>query len=425
MRRSYQLKNSDGTTVLVNSSGEPLITFASEKPSTLHITYHNANIDKEHLLMAAVEAFGEIHEAFIECGTNSELRLCRERLVELAANGFTSDSRKSFGMDWADLERQSIQSNRGYYYHADVPAEEFLSAAVSLHEALLREHSGECRYIVCFDSGGLSLEAVEKGLDIFGVSDCVQWLANDDEKRALIDIWVFPIDEKDKAQVWEGISHSEEGAKIDRPKKSSARMSAETLISRNVVLMWEFSIETPEDLKKALGDRYHNQEIRKALMDRLSEKDRILLRDFYYHDCPAGLDRRPACIKVTIDWAHSKMWIPKDRDYIQTIKAEFDRIKLRVTFKCQTQQGTQITIKASLDEAFAEKFFSLADSAWWEEPEMHSGINAFDADRFSVKCVFGEGSIRQSSGNHPDYHPYGELYELARHLFSHLCEALQ
>ena len=165
-------------------------------------------------------------------------------------------------------------------------------------------------------------------------------------------------------------------------------MSAETLIARNAELMREFSIETPDDLKKALGDRCRKQEFRKALMDRLSEKDRILLRDFYYHNCPAGLDRRPACIKVTIDWAHSKMWIPKDRDYIQTIKAEFDRIKLRVTFKCKTQQGTQITIKASLDEAFAEKFFSLADSAWWEDPEMISGINAFDADRFSVKCVF-------------------------------------
>lgn len=208
------------------------------------------------------------------------------------------------------------------------------------------------------------------------------------------------------------------------PKKTNARMSAETLISRNGELMREFSIETPEDLKKALGDRYHNQELRKALMDRLSDKDRILLRDFYYHDCPAGLDRRPACIKVTIDWAQSDVWIPKDRDYIQTTKAEFDRIKLRVTFKCQTQQGTQVTFKASLDEAFAEEFFSLADSAWWEDPEMHSGVNAFDADRFSVKCVFGEGSIRRSVGNHPDYHPYGELYDLARHLFSQLCEAL-
>ncbi len=202
-------------------------------------------------------------------------------------------------------------------------------------------------------------------------------------------------------------------------------MSAETLIARNGELMRELSIETPEDLKKALGDQYHNQELRKALMDRLSEKDRILLRDFYYHDCPAGLDRFPACIKVTIDWAQSDVWIPKERDYIQTTKAEFERIKLRVTIKCQTQQGTQVTFKASLDEAFAEEFFSLAESAWWEDPEMHSGVNAFDADRFSVKCVFGEGRIRQSSGNHPDYHPYGELYDFARRLFSQLCEALR
>ena len=173
------------------------------------------------------------------------------------------------------------------------------------------------------------------------------------------------------------------------PKKTGARMSAETLIARNAKLMREFSIETTEDLIKALGDRYCN-EVRKALMDRLSDKDRILLRDFYYHNCPAGLDRRPACVKVTIDWAHSKMWIPKDRDYIQTIKAEFDRIKLRVTFKCQTQQGTQVTFKASLDEAFAEEFFSLADSAWWEDPKMHSGINAFDAfdDEFRITTVF-------------------------------------
>ena len=211
---------------------------------------------------------------------------------------------------------------------------------------------------------------------------------------------------------------------MDKPKQTGARMSAETLIARNAKLMREFSIETPEDLKEALGDRYHNQEIRKALMDRLSEKNRILLRDFYYHNCPAGLDRFPACVKVTIDWAQSDVWNPKDRDYIQTTKAEFDRIKLRVTFKCQTQRGTQITFKVSLDEAFAEEFFSLADSAWWEDPEMLSGVNAFDADRFSVKCVFGEGSIRQSAGNHPDYHPYGELHDLMQHMFSRLRKTL-
>ena len=204
------------------------------------------------------------------------------------------------------------------------------------------------------------------------------------------------------------------------PKKTDARMSAETLIARNGELMREFSIETPEDLKEALGDRYHNHEVRKALMDRLSDKDRILLRDFYYHNCPAGLARRPACIKVTIDWAQSDVQIPKDRDYILTKKAEFDRIKLCVTFKCQTQRGTQITFKASLDETFAEEFFSLADSAWWEDPEMLSGVNAFDADRFSVKCDFGDGSIRRSVGNHPDYHPYGELKHLMEMLFSQL-----
>ena len=179
---------------------------------------------------------------------------------------------------------------------------------------------------------------------------------------------------------------------MDKPKQTGARMSAETLIARNAKLMREFSIETPEDLKEALGDRYHNQEIRKALMDRLSEKNRILLRDFYYHNCPAGLDRFPACVKVTIDWAQSDVWNPKDRDYIQTTKAE--------------------------------EFFSLADSAWWEDPEMLSGVNAFDADRFSVKCVFGEGSIRQSAGNHPDYHPYGELHDLMQHMFSRLRKTL-
>lgn len=209
---------------------------------------------------------------------------------------------------------------------------------------------------------------------------------------------------------------------MDKPKQTGARMSAETLIARNAKLMREFSIETPEDLKEALGDLYHNQETRKALLDRLSEKNRILLRDFYYHNCPAGLDRFPACVKVTIDWAQSDVQIPKDRDYILTKKAEFDRIKLRVTFKCQTQLGTQITFKASLDEVFEEKFFPLAESAWSKDPDE---VNAFDADRFSVKCVFGEGSIRQSAGNHPDYPPYGELYVLARHLFSQLREALQ
>lgn len=228
-------------------------------------------------------------------------------------------------------------------------------------------------------------------------------------------------EKRSNLQMWKDTSHSAGGIKMTRLKKTDARMSAETLIARNAKLMREFSIETPEDLKEALGDLYHNQETRKALLDRLSEKNRILLRGFYYHNCPAGLDRFPACVKVTIDWAYSDVWIPKDRDHIKTIKAEFDRIKFRVTFKCQTQLGTQITFKASLDETFAEEFFSLADRVWSMDP---SGVNALDADRFSVECVFGEGSIRQSVGNHPDYHPYGELYDLMRDLFSKLRRVL-
>ena len=207
-------------------------------------------------------------------------------------------------------------------------------------------------------------------------------------------------------------------------KKTGTRMSAETLIARNVRLMREFSIETPEDLIKALGDRYHNNEIRKALMDRISEKDRVHLRDFYYHNCPAGLDRRPPCIKVTIDWGHGDMWVPKDRDYIKTMKAEFDRIRLRVRYKCKTLQGVQITFTASLDEEFAERFFSLADSSWFEDSEPQTGVNAFDADRFSVRCDFADGSVRKSAGNHPDYHPYGELHDLMQKQFSQLREAL-
>ncbi len=208
------------------------------------------------------------------------------------------------------------------------------------------------------------------------------------------------------------------------PKKTSARMSAETLIARNAELMREFSIENPEDLKKALGDRYHNQETRKALTDRLSEKDRILLRDFYYHDCPAGLDRSLPCVKVTIDWTRSDMWIPRDRDYIKTMKVVFDRIKNDVRYKCQTEQDVKIAFKASLEEEFAERFFSLADSSWWEDQKLQSGNNAFDADRFSVKCDFADGSVRKSAGNHPDYHPYGKLHDLMQKQFSQLREAL-
>ena len=209
------------------------------------------------------------------------------------------------------------------------------------------------------------------------------------------------------------------------PKKTGARTSAEILIARNAELMREFSVDNPEDLKKVLGDQYHNQETRKALMDRLSEKDRILLRDFYYYDCPSGLDRFPACVKVTIDWVYSDKWKPIDWDYIKTMKAEFDRIKLCARFKCRTQQGVQFTVKSSLDEAFEEEFFSLADRAWWEDPQMRSGVNAFDADWFSVKCDFADGSIRKSARNHPDYLPYGKLHDLMQDLFSQLREALR
>ena len=205
-----------------------------------------------------------------------------------------------------------------------------------------------------------------------------------------------------------------------RPRKTDLNTITEALITRNAELMQEYSIENLEDLKNALGDSYEPKH-RKVLMDRLSKADRILLRDFYFHECPAGIDRGPACIKVTIFWTHSGAWTPQGRVYITTLKAEFDRIKLRARYKCKTQQGVDITLETSLDEEFANRFFTLADRAWWVDPR-ERGVNAFDVNPFSVRCDFGDGSIRKSMGHYPDYHPYGELHALMQKHFFQLSE---
>ena len=164
---------------------------------------------------------------------------------------------------------------------------------------------------------------------------------------------------------------------MDKPKQTGARMSAETLIARNAKLMREFSIETPEDLKEALGDLYHNQETRKALLDRLSEKNRILLRDFYYHNCPAGLDRFPACVKVTIGKKTAVLgWFPYEADVTEAV-----RRKLPIDV---TVVGTRTNIFSPLHETAkpaglcAPESFLTEGDRWTDDYSLlSSGLRGF------------------------------------------------
>ena len=116
------------------------------------------------------------------------------------------------------------------------------------------------------------------------------------------------------------------------------RMILEALINRNAELMRELSIESPEDMKKALGD-YYDGETRKTLMALLSDEDRAILRKIYLLKCKAGRDRSPACIKVTVEWEHNAVWTVKEHDYLITMKAVFDRFDRQVKYHCKTHNS--------------------------------------------------------------------------------------
>ncbi len=198
----------------------------------------------------------------------------------------------------------------------------------------------------------------------------------------------------------------------------------EDLIKHYPELMKEFSIETIEDFKRVLGDRY-SHESRDELVSKLSANKQVLVKEFYLKKCPAGMDRSPACIKVTIHWSHTSAWIPRDIDYMENVSAEFDRIKSRVKYICKTNQGTECIIQSTLDSAFEKDFFSIADAAQWKTVKAEEGSYLLDTDPVSIVCEFGMGATSCGlKGNHPGYHPYDKLYKMSMNLLEQLKKQL-
>lgn len=195
----------------------------------------------------------------------------------------------------------------------------------------------------------------------------------------------------------------------------------EKIFEKNLGLMEEYSITTPKEFIKALGDRY-NCETRNSIMSKLTAKEQAWVKEYYLRNCNAGMDRFPACIKVTINWMHGAAWTPKDKDYLTEVKAEFDRIKSTVKYDCKTSYGMTAKLQSPIDAEFEDAFFSIAEAAQWQTTIEEQGTFAMDNDPVSIECEFGEGFICEMKGNIPNYYPYDKLFGMSQELFRKLRE---
>lgn len=212
--------------------------------------------------------------------------------------------------------------------------------------------------------------------------------------------------------------------KLEQFIKMPGEDHIEEIIKKNPKLMDEFSIDSPDVFKDALGDHYNNEK-RKALLSRLSIREQAWVNEYYLRNRRGGIDRFPNCLKVTIKWKHSFIWTKKEQDYIVNWKAEFDRIKNRVKYECTTLNGIDTKIQAFLAEEFRNDFFMTAETAQWECRKNKEESYAFDVNPVSIVCEFGMGPTCELRGNYPGYRPYDKLYEMGRHLFNQLLESLK
>lgn len=161
--------------------------------------------------------------------------------------------------------------------------------------------------------------------------------------------------------------------------------------NRNSELMAEFSIKTRDDLINALGDRY-KENSRLTLMDRMTVTDLRFLREFYLRNCKAGIDRSPACIKVTIDWAPGIAWTSNDEDCIVSLKIKLDRLKLQAQYDYKTKGGSKGRISCPISEEFESSFFAMAETTWFTEKSAF--LPSLDADILVMNCIFGTDDVR-------------------------------
>lgn len=183
---------------------------------------------------------------------------------------------------------------------------------------------------------------------------------------------------------------------------------------RNPALMKEFGISSVGAFIKALGDLY-DSETRKALMSVLPEKDRICVKEYYLRNCRAGLDRFPACLKITITWSKG-VWKPCNNDYYTEMKVEYDRIKSLVKYSGKTFLGVKYKLQSPLSEAFEDQLFIHGEVARFGDTQ---DFRAFDSDMVTIICEYADGEVYEING-HPDI----PLFQDAQSHFRKLQEQL-
>lgn len=165
---------------------------------------------------------------------------------------------------------------------------------------------------------------------------------------------------------------------------------------RNPDVMRRLSIDSPEALVDALGDRYIPAK-REDLLEQLPDKDKRFLRDYYYRNCNAGMDRQPACLEVRISYDHYSMYEHKsDNDYVTGYKALFNRIENSARYEGKTVKGTSLDVAVSLNKEMSDELFYSAEGARQQyEYEKRQGKDSksyyIDAGPVPVRCIFADG----------------------------------
>ena len=210
---------------------------------------------------------------------------------------------------------------------------------------------------------------------------------------------------KDIVPLIRRIFGKEKGNGMDKRRKPK---SVDDVFFRNPDVMSRLSIDSPEALVNALGDRYISAK-REDLLEQLPDKDKRFLTDYYYKNCNAGMDRQPACLEVKIAYEHDSMYrYISDKDYIAGYTAVFDRIENSARYEGKTAQGTSIDIAVSLNKDMSHKLFSFAEGARQQyEDDFRQGKDTksyyLDARPVPVRCFFADDFSFELDARQPGF----------------------
>lgn len=210
---------------------------------------------------------------------------------------------------------------------------------------------------------------------------------------------------KDIVPLIRRIFGKEKGNGMDKRRKPK---SVDDVFFRNPDVMSRLSIDSPEALVDALGDRYIPAK-REDLLEQLPDKDKRFLTDYYYKNCNAGMDRQPACLEVKIAYEHDSMYrYISDKDYLTGYTAVFDRIENSARYEGKTAQGTSINIAVSLNKEMADNlFFQAEDARQRYEYEKSQSIDSksyyLDARPVPVRCFFADDFSFELDARQPGF----------------------